>query len=304
MYGYIHTESVCVCVCVCVCVPIHGEVGVKNGRREREKKKERRGKRAWKWGVLISGAHLHKSCPAVYHHSQVRVSCSLACDALSLSLCVCVCPALMPAAVTKVKTRVAFLLLRFPSVPLYRNLPTLLFCRFDVSLTNNAAVLKSFNTCATLNSYLTISPSSHSFLTLNSVRVVFAFACDWNARFLTSSCSASSLRLHNCSPCKFKLKWQKSRKLFSLALQSPWFYCLVGARSRYLHCVLDVWEMCVFWHWAEEGKQREVCFRSVSCSIWNHCQVQGSRNAYHDMPKLCTRFDLISQPKTEIMWKT
>ncbi len=156
-------------------------------------------------------------------------------------VCVCVCPALMPAAVTKVKTRVAFQLLRFPPVPLYRNLPTLLFCRFDVSLTNNAAVLKSFNTCATLNSYLTISPSSHSFLTLNSVRVVFAFACDWNARFLTSSCSASSLRLHNCSPCK----WQKSRKLFSLALQSPWFYCVSLVLGADICIVCWMFEKCV-----------------------------------------------------------
>ncbi len=164
---------------------------------------------------------------------------------ISLSVCVCVCLALMPAAVTKVKTRVAFLLLHFTPVPLYRNLPTLLFCRFDVSLTNNAAVLKSFNTCATLNSYLTISPSSHSFLTLNSVRVVFAFACDWNAWFLTSSCSASSLRLHNCSPCKFKLKWQKSRKLFSLALQSPWFYCVLLVLGADICIACWMFEKCV-----------------------------------------------------------
>ncbi len=204
---------------------------------ERGKRKKRGGEREHESEVSWSLVHISTSCPAVYHHSQVRVSCSLACDAL----CVCVCPVLMPAAVTKVKTRVAFLLLRFPPVPLYRNLPTLLFCRFDVSLTNNAAVLKSFNTCATLNSYLTISPSSHSFLTLNSVRVVFAFACDWNARFLTSSCSASSLRLHNCSPCK----WQKSRKLFSLALQSPWFYCVSLVLGADICIVCWMFEKCV-----------------------------------------------------------
>ncbi len=140
---------------MCVCTHTWRGGGGEWEERE-ERKKERRGKRAWKWGVLISSAHLHKPCPAVYHHSQVRVSCSLTCD--PLSVCVCVCPVLMPAAVAKVKTRVAFLLLHFPAVPLYRNLPTLLFCRFDVSLTNNAAVLKYFNTCATLNSYLTILP--------------------------------------------------------------------------------------------------------------------------------------------------
>lgn len=239
---------------MCVCVyPYLERWGWRMGG-ERGKQKERRGKRAWKWGVLICSAHLHKPCPAVYHHSQVRVSCSLACDPLS----VCVCPVLIPAAVAKVKTRVAFLLLHFPAVPLYRNLPTLLFCRFDVSLTNNAAVLKYFNTCATLKLFNYFPPSSHSFLTLNSARVVFAFACDWNARFLTSSCSTSSLRLHNCSPCKFKLKWQKSRKLFFFGcFPSPLvLLCLVRARSRDLLCLLDVWEMSLLtlrWRGQTEG---------------------------------------------------
>lgn len=163
----------------------------------------------------------------------------------------------MPAAVAKVKTRVAFLLLHFPAEPLHHNLPTLLFCRFDVSLTNNAAVLEYFNICAALNSYLTIFPSSHSFLTLNSARVVFASACDWNARFLTSSCSTSSLRLHNCSPCKFKLKWQKSRKLFSLALfRLPWFYCVSFVLGAEICCVCWMFEKRVYFDTALERANR------------------------------------------------
>lgn len=121
-----------------------------------------------------------------------------------------VCLVLMPAAVAKVKARVAFLLLHFPTVPLYRNLPTLLFCRFDVSLRNNAAVFKCFNTCSALNSYLTIF-LLFSFISYSKG---FALACDWNAKFLSSFFSTSTLRLHNCSPCKFKLKCRKAASSF------------------------------------------------------------------------------------------
>ncbi len=73
------------------CVCTHTWRGGGEEWEEREEKKREEGKRAWKWGVLISSAHLHKPCPAVYHHSQVRVSCSLTCDPLSVCVCVCVC---------------------------------------------------------------------------------------------------------------------------------------------------------------------------------------------------------------------